>query len=143
MKKSDILIVGFIVLIYVLYFSNIISSASVEGVSMYPTFQNGALTFYTSPHNVSLGNIIIYKSPTVGAYVIHRVVSVNYYNGEKYYVTQGVDKISNPKPDNQIGLEPLPGIPSNLVLGKVDEYHGVIFSIPYLGYISILLNSLI
>ncbi len=143
MKKSDIILIILILVIYLLYFSNVISSASVEGVSMYPVFQNGSLTFYTSPHNITVGNIIIYKSSVIDAYVIHRVLSVDNYNSQKHFVTQGVDRISNPVPDNKIGLEPPEGIPSKCVLGKVDEFHGIIFSIPYLGYISILINSII
>jgi signal peptidase len=143
MKKSDIILIILILVIYLLYFSNIISSASVEGVSMYPVFQNGSLTFYTSPHNITIGNIIIYKSPVINAYVIHRVVAKDDYNNVQHYITQGVDKISNPVPDNKIGLEPPQGVPSTYILGKVDEFHGIIFSIPYLGYISILINSII
>jgi signal peptidase len=110
---------------------------------MYPVFQNGSLTFYTSPHNITIGNIIIYKSPVINAYVIHRVVAKDDYNNVQHYITQGVDKISNPVPDNKIGLEPPQGVPSTYILGKVDEFHGIIFSIPYLGYISILINSII
>ncbi|MEM0113798.1 MAG: signal peptidase I, partial [Metallosphaera sp.] len=49
----------------------------------------------------------------------------------------------NPQPDNQIGLEPAPGIPQNYVVGKVIEVDGYIISIPYLGYLSILISSFI
>ncbi len=140
MKKSDIAIILIIALIYVIMFSNIVQSASVEGVSMYPVFQNGALTFYTQPVNVQVGNIIIYRSPYYDNYVIHRVIRINQDNS---YVTQGVDKITNPLPDNRIGLEPINGIPHNLVVGKVLEIDNVTFSIPYLGYISILFSSII
>ncbi|TRM80618.1 signal peptidase I, partial [Sulfolobus sp. D5] len=92
MKKSDIAIILIIALIYVIMFSNIVQSASVEGVSMYPVFQNGALTFYTQPVNVQVGNIIIYRSPYYNNYVIHRVIGINQ---DSNYVTQGVDKITN------------------------------------------------
>jgi signal peptidase len=139
MKKSDLAIIFLIILIYVLMFSNIVQTASVEGVSMYPIFQNGALTFYTSPNNIKIGNIIIYKSPYFNDYVIHRVINIQ--NGN--YITQGIDKITNPKPDNEIGLEPLNGIPHNLIVGKVLEIDNVTFSIPYLGYISILFSAII
>ncbi|MEM3946761.1 MAG: signal peptidase I [Metallosphaera sp.] len=139
MKKSDIALIVLIVLIYIVFYSNIVSSASVEGVSMYPVFQNGALTFYQEPVNVGYHSVIIYKSPQFHTYVIHRVVRVD----GNYYVTQGVDKISNPQPDNQIGLEPAPGIPQNYVVGKVIEVDGYIISIPYLGYLSILISSFI
>ncbi|QKQ99316.1 signal peptidase I [Metallosphaera tengchongensis] len=138
MKKSDIAIILLIALIYIVFYSNLISSASVEGVSMYPIFQNGAMTFYESPSNIQYHSIIIYKSPQLHTYVIHRVVRVD---GE-FYVTQGVDKISNPQPDNEIGLEPAPGVPANYVIGKVVEVNNYVISIPYLGYLSILISSL-
>ncbi|WP_338601602.1 signal peptidase I [Sulfolobus tengchongensis] len=139
MKKSDLIIILFIALIYILMFSNIVQSASVEGVSMYPIFQNGALTFYTRPNSIEIGNVIIYKSPYFNNYIIHRVIYAN--NG--YYVTQGVDRITNPIPDNRIGLEPPQGITKNLIVGKIVEFGNITFSIPYLGYISILFSSII
>lgn len=142
MKKSDIFLLIIIVLIYIIVLSGIVQTASVEGVSMYPVFQNGDLTLYSSPAHISVGDIIIYKSPTFNTYVIHHVIEVNYINGEKYYVTQGVDHITNPQPDNKIGLEPIYGIPQTQVVGKVAEANGVVISIPYLGYISILFSSL-
>ena len=142
MRKSDIFLLVLIILIYIVVLSGIVQTASVEGVSMYPVFQNGDLTFYSSPHNISVGNIVIYKSPTFNTYVIHRVIKVNLLYGQKYYVTQGVDKITNPQPDNRIGLEPPNGIPQTQVVGKVVEINGFIISIPYLGYISILFSSL-
>ncbi|EHP68380.1 signal peptidase I [Metallosphaera yellowstonensis MK1] len=139
MKKSDIAIILFIALVYIVFFSNLVSSASVEGVSMYPVLQNGALTFYGSPTNIHYDSIIIYKSPQLHTYVIHRVIEAS--NG--FYITQGVDKISNPEPDNRIGLEPPYGVPSQYVIGKVINVGGYVISIPYLGYLSILLSSLI
>lgn len=138
MKKSDIIIIIFIAFVYILFFTNIITTASVEGVSMYPVFQNGALTFYGPPENIQYHNVIIYKSPEYGIYVIHRVVGID----GNHYITQGVDNISNPYPDNRIGLEPPQGIPSTDVIGKVTEVNGYIISIPYLGYLSILFSYL-
>lgn len=140
MKKSDVILLVLIILIYIVVLSGIVQTASVEGVSMYPVFQNGFLTFYTSPEDISVGNIIIYKSPTYGTYVIHRVIKINYFDGENFYVTKGVDNITNPKPDNVIGLEPPYGISQSQVVGKVNEINGVVISIPYLGYISILFS---
>ncbi|ARM76509.1 signal peptidase I [Acidianus manzaensis] len=139
MKKSDIALIVIIVAIYVLFFTNIITTASVEGVSMYPVFQNGALTFYGPPVNISLHDVIIYRSPEYGIYVIHRVVKID----NAHYVTQGVDKITNPVPDNRIGLEPLEGVPSSNVVGKVTEVDGYIISIPYLGYLAIIASHFI
>ncbi|AAY80713.1 signal peptidase I [Sulfolobus acidocaldarius] len=137
MKKSDVAIVLVVILIYVVLFSGIVQTASIEGVSMYPVFQNGFLTFYVSPSDISVGNIVIYKS-TVGTYVIHQVIHID----GNSYVTKGVDNITNYLPDNKIGLEPQSGIPKTAVIGKVAEVNGFVISIPYLGYISILFSSL-
>ncbi|MFP3200951.1 MAG: signal peptidase I [Sulfolobus sp.] len=139
MKKSDIILLVLIIIIYLAVFSGIIQTASVEGVSMYPLFQNGFLTFYSSPTNIQIGNIIIYKS-LYGTFVIHRVININYFDGVPHYITQGVDNITNPYPDNRIGLEPPYGVSQYDVIGKVDEFGGFIISIPYLGYISILFS---
>lgn len=140
MKKSDIFLLVVIILIYIVVLSGLVQTASVEGVSMYPIFQNGYLTFYTSPKNINVGDIIIYKSPTFNTYVIHHVVRIDEINGQTYYVTQGVDHITNPQPDNKIGLEGPYGIAQSQVIGKVAEVNGVVISIPYLGYISILFS---
>ncbi|BBG23793.1 signal peptidase I [Sulfuracidifex tepidarius] len=138
MKKSDLIGILIIIGIYVLLFSSAVETASVQGVSMYPVLQNGSLTFYKSTHDASYHNVVIYRSP-LGFYVIHRVVQV----GQDSYVTQGVDNITNPLPDNRIGLEPLGGIPKNDVIGKVVEVDGYVISIPYLGYISVIFSDLI
>jgi len=139
MKKSDIILLVLIIIIYLAVFSGIIQTASVEGVSMYPLFQNGFLTFYSSPTNIQIGNIIIYKS-LYGTFVIHRVININYVDGVPHYITQGVDNITNLYSDNRIGLEPPYGVSQYDVIGKVDEFGGFIISIPYLGYISILFS---
>lgn len=141
MKKSDIFLLAIIVLIYVAVLSGIVQTASIEGVSMYPIFQNGDLTFYVTSHKIDVGDIIIYSSPTFNTYVIHRVIAINFVNGQNYYVTQGIDNITNPQPDNRIGLEPPYGVSQTRVVGKVVEIHGLVISIPYLGYISILFSS--
>lgn len=139
MKKSDLALLAFIIVIYVAFFTNIISTASVEGVSMYPVFQNGALTFYQPPTNISYGTIIIYKA-TNGVYIIHRVIEIN----QGHYITQGVDNISNPYPDNRNPqLQPPEGVAVNNVIGKVTEINGYVISIPYLGYLSIIASSII
>lgn len=138
MKKSDVALIIFIIIIYVLFFANIVNTASIEGVSMYPVFQNGGLTFYEPPTNISYNNIIIYRASS-GLYVIHRVIEVN--NG--HYITQGVDNISNPYPDSYTSLEPPNGIPASYVIGKVAEINGYVISIPYLGYLAILASHFI
>ncbi len=138
MKKSEIVILVLIILLYVLLLSNVVNTASVEGVSMYPVFQNGAITFYQKTHHASLGDIIIFKSPVFNTYVIHRVVEIT----PEGYITKGVDPISNPQPDAGV-LEPPYGVPPYDMIGKVVNISGYVFVIPYLGYISIMFSSII
>ena len=136
MKKSDLAFVIVVGLIYFLILSGIVRTASVEGVSMYPIFQNGYLVFYEKPINVHVGNIVIYESRE--GYVIHEVVI---QKGD-YYVTKGVDPYTNFELDNMIGLEPPNGITVDQMVGKVVEVGGYYITIPYLGYLSILFTSL-
>lgn len=110
---------------------------------MYPIFQNGQITFYIPTNNADVGDIIIYKSPTKYTYVIHRVIQVNNYQGQERYVTQGINPITNPYPDTSVGLEPQGGVPQNYVVGKVVSIGKMSFSIPYLGYLSLLFSQII
>ena len=136
MKKSDLAFVILVGLIYFLILSGIVRTASVEGVSMYPIFQNGYLVFYEKPVNVHVGNIVIYESHL--GYVIHEVVI---QKGD-HYITKGVDPYTNFETDNMIGLEPPNGITVDQMVGKVVEINGYYITIPYLGYLSILFSSL-
>ncbi len=136
MKKSDVIIVVVVGLIYFLILSGIVKTASVEGVSMYPIFQNGYLVFYEKPTNIQVGDVVIYVSYT--GYVIHEVVEKE----GTHYITKGVDPYTNLEPDNVIGLEPISGLTSDQIIGKVVSINGYYVTIPYLGYLSILFTSL-
>jgi|ECHhosMinimDraft_1075155.scaffolds.fasta_scaffold00218_7 signal peptidase len=138
MRKRDFAFIFLIVLVYLAAFSGILNLATVDGVSMYPVFQNGALTFYSKDSLASTGNVVIYYSPQYGTYIIHRVIRVYDLGDERAYVTQGVDKITNPLPDTTSGYEPGYGIPQNYVQGVVIQFDGVMISIPYLGYLSLI-----
>ncbi|BBD72724.1 signal peptidase I [Sulfodiicoccus acidiphilus] len=133
-KKSDIAVIAVLLLIYFLMFTNVLAVASVDGVSMYPIYQNGDLVFYSPPNNVHVGDVIIYRSPYTSTYVVHMVVKENGDN----YVTKGVDEITNPEPDNVLRLEPVDGIPLSRVQGVTFSIGGYELSIPYLGYLSLI-----
>jgi len=138
MKKSDVAVIAAPLLIYFLMFTNLLAVASVDGVSMYPIYQNGNLVFYGPPKNVQVGNVIIYRSPYTGTYVVHMVINSDGQN----YITKGVDQITNPAPDNQLRLEPITGIPLSKVQGVTFSIDGYEISIPYLGYLSLLFYKL-
>jgi len=143
MRKSDIFIFILFLFFLISIIFNVINIATVQGVSMYPIFQNGQITFYIPTNNADVGDIIIYKSPTKYTYVIHKVIQVNNFQGQERYVTQGVNPITNPYPDTLVGLEPQGGVPQNYVVGKVVNINKLVFSIPYLGYLSLIFSGII
>lgn len=136
MKKNDLIFVVLVGLIYFIILSGVVKTASVEGVSMYPIFQNGYLVFYEKPINVHVGDVIIYVSHA--GYVIHEIVIQN----GNHYITKGVDPYTNFETDNMLGLEPPNGVSTSQIVGKVVRVDGYYISIPYLGYLSILFSSL-
>ena len=136
MKKSDLLFVLLVGLVYFVILSGLVKTASVEGVSMYPIFQNGYLVFYQSPTNVHVGDVVIYVSHS--GYVIHEVVETH----GQFYITKGVDPYTNQETDNVIGLEPAYGLSTGQIVGKAVKVDGQFIAIPYLGYLSIIFNSL-
>lgn len=138
MKKSDLIFLIIIVSIYASVLLGVVNPATVDGVSMYPIFQNGALVFYSpSNTNIHVDSVIIYRSDQ-GSPIIHRVIRINVVNGERFYVTQGIDRITNTISDNRAGFEPPYGAPQSSVLGTVDSAGSYEISIPYLGYLSMI-----
>jgi len=107
----------------------------VEGPSMEPLFQTGDLVIIVKSNNINVGDIIVFKKKIGNGYIIHRVISVNNFNGTSYYVTKGD---SNPLPDYQ-EFEVL-GIPQGRVVGKVLEINGIPMKIPMIGYLSLILR---
>ncbi len=130
--------------------------AAVHGVSMLPLLQEGDLVIVigVSPHNIKVGDIIVYRNPLSGALVIHRVIDKKDLDGIVYFKVKGDN---NPAPDayplvciarlgvpiprwaivKEDGLALVDYIPSNLVIGKVLEVDGAPVKIPYLGYLSL------
>jgi signal peptidase len=84
------------------------------------------------PTTVKVGDIIIYgeQGETSGGHgseeaVIHRVISVNESNGQKYFIVKG-DNNSNPDDIN---------VTTEQISGRVVTWNGSPISIPKLGYI--------
>ncbi|MGC9105639.1 MAG: signal peptidase I [Thermoprotei archaeon] len=136
MKKVDLLLLGLLIIFYALVLTGTLKTASVEGVSMYPIFQNGYLVFYSKPTSIHPGTIVIYFNGK--NYVIHEVVSVS--NG--YFITKGVNPYTNNLPDNVLGIGPSNGITLGDIIGQVASVNGnYYFAIPYLGYLSIFFSG--
>jgi hypothetical protein len=90
--------------------------------------------------NYPNSNIIIFHSPIDGTLIVHRIIATETVNGVTYYQTKG-DGNGNPWPQTpQSGLDPWdsnnpPGVPQNLVVGKV------IMRIPWFGWITLFMRN--
>ena len=86
--------------------------------------------------NYPNSDIIVFHSPINGELIVHRIISSETVNGVIYFQTKG-DGNGNPWPQTpQTQLDPWdgynpPGVPQNLVVGKV------IMRIPWFGWITL------
>jgi hypothetical protein len=92
--------------------------------------------------NYPNSDIIVFHSPITGELIVHRIISSEMVNGVTYYQTKG-DGNGNPWPQPPVigqGTDPWdynnpPGVPQNLVVGKV------IMRIPWFGWITLFMRS--
>ena len=90
--------------------------------------------------NYPNSDIIIFHSPIDGELIVHRIIGTEVVNGVTYFQTKG-DGNGNPWPKTpQSGLDPWdsnnpPGIPQNLVVGRV------IMRIPWFGWITLFMRG--
>jgi len=100
----------------------------VTSGSMSPTLERGHLLVLQrqAPEDVEVDDIIVFNAAWhTEAPVVHRVIERVYVNGEYRYTTQGDN---NPNPDHPWTLhENIVGV--------------VVFAIPYLGYITLILQE--
>ena len=92
--------------------------------------------------NYPNSDIIIFHSPIDGELIVHRIIATETVNGVTYYQTKGD---GNGYPDTwpqtpTSGLDPWdsnnpPGVPQNLVVGKV------IMRIPWFGWITLFMRG--
>ena len=88
------------------------------------------------PHS----DIIIFHSPVNGELIVHRIIKEETINGTMYFQTKG-DGNGNPWPQtptsgqDQWDFSNPPGVPQNLVVGKV------IMRIPYFGWITMIMQE--
>jgi len=111
--------------------------------SMEPVFYRGdvvVLEGVKNPHDIKVGDVIVYKRPGYEYPIIHRVRYIGNVNGHRCFVTWGDN---NPGPDPpDIGIPPinitLPGVPRGWPVGCVPSYDiedKAIFVIPKVGLI--------
>ncbi len=90
--------------------------------------------------NYPNSDIIIFHSPENGELIVHRIIKEETINGTMYFQTKG-DGNGNPWPEQPTsGQDPWdfsnpPGVPQNLVVGKV------IMRIPWFGWITMIMQE--
>ncbi|MEZ0393560.1 MAG: signal peptidase I [Desulfurococcaceae archaeon] len=117
--------------------------AVVEGYSMFPTLMEGDIVVVVQKpaEQIHVGDIIIYR--TSGGFIIHRVVGVKVIDGKYFFVTKGDN---NEIPDFtyfEFANGSLAGISYERVVGVVLSPFGIPIRIPYLGYLSIWIRSVV
>ena len=100
----------------------------VPSGSMIPVVYPGDVVIVakTSGSNVNLGDFIEYHNPKENIDIVHRVIEVQMQGSQRFFITKGDN---NNAPD----VDP---VPEQNVIGKV------VFTIPKIGWISIMIKSL-
>lgn len=95
--------------------------------SMEPYISPGDMVIIqkTNASDVNVGDIIEYKLPNFN--VVHRVISITYNNGDRFFITKGD---ANQNPDKA-------PVSSNQIIGKY------IFNIPFVGYPTYLIKNIV
>lgn len=106
----------------------------VSSGSMEPTYYEGDIVFikHVDPHELQVGDIIVFNPKGGGIPIVHRVAEVVEENQTRYFVTQGDH---NAFPDSFYA--PLPGVPESEVVGTP------VLKIPKIGYISVFFRRLL
>jgi signal peptidase len=101
----------------------------VPSTSMVPTLNVGDIVIVkgVDPNTITVGTIIIFRSPGGSIDIIHRVIGIVKEGDRLYFQTKGDH---NPGPDPW-----LPGVPENNVKGVL------VASIPYIGYVTLTLQG--
>ncbi|HDN81687.1 MAG TPA: signal peptidase I [Methanomicrobia archaeon] len=105
-----------------------------ENFSNFPSkngFSRGDIVIIKKEENIEIGDVIVFKTPSLSVPVVHRVVRIK-GESKRYYLTKGDN---NAFPDTYYwGKE---GTPEDKVIGRV------ILVIPKIGYPSIWLKQLL
>lgn len=101
----------------------------VPSTSMVPTLNVGDIVIVkgVDANTITVGTIIIFRSPSGSIDIIHRVIGITRQGGKLYFETKGDH---NPAPDIW-----LPGVPEENVKGVL------VGKIPYIGYVTLALSG--
>jgi signal peptidase len=101
----------------------------VPSTSMVPTLNVGDIVFVkgVDPNTITVGTIIIFRSPMDSIDIIHRVIGITKQGDELYFETKG---------DHNPVADPWrPGVPAENVKGVL------VGKIPYIGYVTLALSG--
>ena len=100
--------------------------ASITSSSMWPALKKGDIVLIkaVSKEDIQVGDVIVYQNPK--GFTIHRVVKLK----EEVLITRGDANNVNDKP-----------VKYEEVVGKMIEWNGKPFRIPYLGKISVWISG--
>ena len=101
----------------------------VPSTSMVPTLNVGDIVIVkgVDPNTITVGTIIIFRSPSGSIDIIHRVIGIVKVGNTLYFQTKG-DHNASPDPWS-------PGVPENNVKGVL------VSKIPYIGYVTLALQG--
>jgi signal peptidase len=101
----------------------------VPSTSMVPTLNVGDIVIVrgVDPNTITVGTIIIFRSPSGSIDIIHRVIGIVKVGNTLYFQTKG---------DHNVSPDPWsPGVPENNVKGVL------VTKIPYIGYVTLTLQG--
>jgi signal peptidase len=101
----------------------------VPSTSMVPTLNVGDIVIVkgVDPNTITVGTIIIFRSPNGSIDIIHRVIGITKQGDKLYFETKG---------DHNPAADPWrPGVPAENVKGVL------VGKIPYVGYVTLALSG--
>jgi len=113
------------------HFASVVISGSME-----PVFHRGDMIFSSGiSDDIQMEDIVIFQTNDKDKYIVHRIIDVSFSdNGEPEFLTKG----DNNSVDDYIGgIYPSP----QFRLDRSNIFAKVHFSIPYLGYPTILIKE--
>ncbi len=133
-------IIGYAVLIVVLLIASQHLNVVVSG-SMEPVFYRGDIVIVEKtnflgiqefdPHDVQVGDIVVYDAVWYNSPVVHRIVNITEINGTTYYEIKG---------DNNNASDPYYAT-ADQIQERVLSFNGQPLIIPKIGYITIMLRG--
>lgn len=115
----------------------------VHGPSMEPTYEDGdiLLVKHVDPSSLKVGDVIVFLNPNVPqcksdpdfsprCRIVHRIVGIETEGDRLYFVTQGDNPVTNPRPD-------WGRVPPELILG-VPVLH---IPVPQMGHLLLFLQK--